>query len=510
MERKKLNPVAESILTERYYLPGEDWMDLCSRVAKAVAQAEPKDRDIWAKKFFEIIYNLDFLPNSPTLMNAGTSPGQLSACFVLPVEDSMESIFKTLMWTALIHKSGGGTGFNFSPLRPEGAPVRSTNGIASGVVSFMKVFNSATEVIKQGGKRRGANIGILNYDHPEIEKFITSKDNNDELQNFNISVMVKDEDFNPESELFRKIAEQAWKNGEPGLLFYDNINRDNTVSHLGDITATNPCAEIPMLPFESCNLGSINMMNMVDEYGDFDYEKFKYTIEVAIRFLDDVITVNHYPLQQIANMTAYTRRIGLGIMGWHDFLLKMGVKYSDGEDWIDIVGGTLNDVATFISSEIAEEKGDFPAWDGSTWYEKGINMRNCSVTSIAPTGTLSRIAGVSSGIEPNFAYSQIWNILGEQFFWKHDLAGEVDDEILETTHDISPDTHLMTLAKWQKYIQNGVSKTVNLPHNAIVGEVLRIYEKAFRSGVKGITVYRDGSRDGQPIKKCDDSEKCIL
>ena len=512
---KRLNPIAESILSERYYLPGEDWEGLCKRVATAVAKAEkPGERQEWRKRFFELMYNLDFLPNSPTLMNAGTELGMLSACFVLPIRDSMKSIFQTLMWTALIHMAGGGTGFNFSALRPEGAPVRSTNGVASGVVSFMKVYNAATDVIKQGGKRRGANMGILDYSHPEIEKFVKCKDDGRELQNFNISVMIKDVEMKKGGEIFDQICYQAWKNGEPGLLFYDSINFDNTVSHLGDIKATNPCSEVPMLPFESCNLGSINLVNMLDKYGEFDYDKFKYTVDVAVRFLDDVISVNKFPLRQIANRTTLTRRIGLGVMGYHDMLIKMGIPYTDKEalQVIDYVGGALNDVAVWASSNLASERGVFPAYPGSIWDEWDMEVRNCTVTSIAPTGTLSKIAGVSSGIEPNFSYSMELNILDRTFTWEHWALSDksIDKELLETTHDIPPEVHLITLAEWQSNIQNGVSKTINLPHDATVDDVKFIYRKAWELGVKGVTVYRDGSRGGQPIKKCDDPEKCTL
>jgi len=620
----RLSPVAEDILRERYYLPGEDWEKLCARVAKAVAGAEkPGNRTEWAKRFFELMYNLDFLPNSPTLMNAGTPLGQLSACFVLPIRDSMEGIFTTLKHMALIHKSGGGTGFNFSPLRPEGSPVRSTNGVASGVVSFMKVFNAATDVIKQGGKRRGANMGILDFPHPELRKFVTAKDDGKELQNFNISVMISDEDMESPSsrEDLELIVHQAWKNGEPGLLFYDSINRDNVLPHWGDIRATNPCiaegslvltpdglvriedwerswftgvkrcirlvlsngmtleltpehqvmttegfkpakdclgervvtpttprevvkiedagykpvydfkmteeqpwafingiavhncSEVPMHPYESCNLGSINLANMVDEWGELDYDKFKYTISVAVRFLDNVISVNKFPLPQIKVATLATRRIGLGVMGFHDMLLLMGVKYSSKDVFgvIDYVGSVLNDVAVWESERLAEERGVFPAWEDSLWdTDFELRVRNATVTSIAPTGTLSRIAGVSSGIEPNFAYSQEFHILGKRFRWEHPLKKVVDEELLETTHDISPMQHLRVLAAWQEYIQNGVSKTVNLPSHATERDVEEIFVKAWDWGCKGITVYRDGSREGQPVRKCEDAESCTL
>lgn len=534
MEDVKLNPIAEKILSERYYLPGENWESLCRRVAKAISLAEKEeDRTKWEERFFQIMYTLDFLPNSPTLMNAGTELGQLSACFVLPVEDSMEGIFSAKKWTALIHQSGGGTGFNFSNLRPEGSPVKSTNGVASGPLSFIETFNCDTNVIKQGGKRRGANMGILDASHPDIKKFIMAKDNPNicpecssepPFSNFNFSVMVTDEFMDKtferhteESDIFEHICQQAWKNGEPGLLFEDSINHDNTVSGIGTIKATNPCGEVPLLPFESCNLGSINLLNMLDVEGNFDYPKFKKTVEIAIRFLDNVIDVNRYPLEPIDTMTKLTRRIGLGVMGYHDMLIKRGIAYDSTEALQEIqqIGEALNDVAIWASNNLAEERGVFPAYPGSYWNKRDVPLRNCALTSIAPTGTLSRIAGVSSSIEPNIEYQYEWGVLDTKLLVKH-WALEMcfdpnfDPSILKTSSEISPDWHLMTLTTWQTYIQNGVSKTIILPETATVEQVKRTFKKAWEMGVKGITVYRDGSRKGQPVKKCDDPEKCTL
>lgn len=558
---------AVTVLERRYLIkddtgkPIEKVEDLFMRVASTIAASDKihdKDADVdkTTNTFYNMMSGLEFLPNSPTLMNAGRPLGQLSACFVLPVEDTMEHIFEAIKQAALIHKSGGGTGFSFSRIRQQGSSVNSTGGVASGPISFMKVFNMATEAVKQGGTRRGANMGILRIDHPDILDFIDCKANNKEITNFNISVGLTEEFMNavencteydlidphtkePVKKLharsvFDKIVDAAWHNGEPGIIFLDRLNRDNIVPAQGEIESTNPCGEQPLLPYESCNLGSINLTAMLKKTKTgyaFDWDKFAVTVQNAVHFLDNVIDANKYPLERIDFVTKQTRKIGLGVMGWSDSLLMLGIPYNS-EKAITLGEKVMEFITTTgrsASAELAKKRGTFPLFHEST-LPQDVPQRNATITTIAPTGTLSIIADCSSGVEPVFGYVYIRNImdgtemvevnpilkaeLENRGLYSEELMKRIAKEgtiahmeelpedlrrVFVSAHDINPEDHVRMQAAFQKYTDNAVSKTVNFSNTATREEVAEAYMLAFRLGCKGVTIYRDGSRDAQVL-----------
>lgn len=533
------------------------------RVARAIASVESRwggDPEAWAVRFYEAMARRDFLPNSPTLMNAGKEGGQLSACFVLPVGDSMEEIFDALKYTALVHKSGGGTGFDFSCLRPSGDPVQSTSGVASGPVSFMEVFDRCTEVVKQGGMRRGANMGILRCDHPDLVEFVRAKTRDGRLSNFNISVGITDafmeavaadadwQLVSPRTgevvrevraaEIFDMLVENAWASGDPGIVFLDRLEAENPTPHVGRMEATNPCGEQPLLPYESCNLGSVNLLHFVD--GDrIDWDRLAETVALAVRFLDDVIDANAYPLPQIEEMSRANRKIGLGIMGWAELLFRLGVPYDSQEalDLAEKVMGFLQTAGHEASEKLAEERGVFPNWEGSRWQEKGRPMRNATVTTIAPTGTISMVAGSSSGIEPVFALAYRRKVfeqetltyvneilledLKQRGLYSESLAAEIASSgsihgsdlpaalrrVYVTSHDIAPEWHVKMQAAFQRYTDNAVSKTINMPREATADDVRQAYLLSYREGCKGITVYRDGCKGTQVLYRGEGEKK---
>lgn len=558
-----LSRSAIEILKRRYLLKDsqsqviETPKSLFKRVASSVAAAEqnyggrPK---IIAKNFFQELASLKFLPNSPTLMNAGTEIGQLSACFVLPITDSIAGIFSSLQNMALIHQSGGGTGFSFSNLRPEGDIVQTTTGIASGPISFMRIFDAATDVIKQGGRRRGANMGILRVDHPDILKFIGCKEDNDSLANFNISVAVTDtfmsraearaeyDLINPRTglavrslnagQVFDYLVKSAWHNGDPGIVFIDRINEANPTPDLGDIESTNPCGEQPLLPNESCNLGSLNLVKFINN-GKIDWGNLEKSVRLAVRFLDDIIDVNKFPLPEIAALTKANRKIGLGVMGFAELLIRLGVPYNSdealatGEELMRFISET----AIVESKKLAQVRGSFSNFRGSLWERQGHKMmRNATLTTVAPTGTISIIASTSSGIEPLFAISYSRDVMNgikllevnllfeqiarEQGFYSDELMrriaknGSIKEfteipaplrRLFVTTFDIEPRWHVKMQAAFQKYVDNAVSKTVNLPATSTVNDVKEIFLLAYKLKCKGITVYRYGSKKSQVL-----------
>jgi ribonucleoside-diphosphate reductase alpha chain len=547
----KLSINAVRVLERRYLIKDENGnfletpLELFRRIAKAVA-LDPGSED----EFLDILANLEFLPNTPTLMNAGTEMGQLSACFVIPVEDSLVSIFDAVKSMALIQQSGGGTGFSFTHLRPRGDVVKSTKGVASGPVSFMRVFDTTTEIIKQGGKRRGANMGILRVDHPDIIEFITSKTKEGLLTNFNISVAVDDkfmdevkadgdhELINPRNgevvkkvkarDIWNLIIKMAWKTGDPGVIFMDEINRHNPTPRLGNMESTNPCGELPLLPFESCNLGSINLARMINK-GSIDWEKLEKTIVLGVRFLDNIIDINKYPLPQIEEITRANRKIGLGVMGFADMLVQLGIPYDSDEaiQTAEEIMRSIKERSHATSHKLAQERGVFPNFKGSIYKQP---MRNATTTTVAPTGTISIIAGCSSGIEPLFAVSYVRNVLEgtklievnpyfealakERGFYSEDLmmkiaktgtlAGidEIPDEVKRvfvTAFDIAPQWHVKMQAAFQKYCDNAVSKTINFRNVVDIKEVEKAFMLAYELKCKGITIYRYGSKAQQVL-----------
>jgi ribonucleoside-diphosphate reductase alpha chain len=562
IEEPKLTVNALEVLRQRYLLRDENERivespsELFKRVAQAVAAADSNyggNPNKTENVFYGMMSRLEFIPNTPTLFNAGTRLGQLSACFVLPVEDSLEGIFTSAKNMALIEQSGGGVGFDFSRLRPKGDIVKSTKGVASGPVSFMRIFDTGTEIIKAGGKRRGAMMAVLRVDHPDVIEFITSKQQPGFLLNFNISVAVTD-DFmkameengeywvvNPRNkektkklrakEVWDLIAKSAWMSGDPGVIFIDEINRRNPTPQVGRIESTNPCGEQPLLPYESCNLGSLNLIHMVVD-GKIDWEKLRETVRNAVHFLDNVIDANRYPLKEIEEITTANRKIGLGVMGFADMLVKLGIPYdseqalSQGEEIMRFI----EEEGHKRSEELGQERGSFPNFEGSIWKDKHSALRNSTVTTIAPTGTISIIGGCSSGVEPIFAISFIRNVLNgtrlfetnplfemmakERGFYSARLLEEIAqtgsvrkiEEVPEdvkklfgTALDIAPEWHVRMQAVFQKYTDNAVSKTVNLPTEATVEDVRKIYELAWKLRCKGVTVFRYGSKPEQVL-----------
>ena len=563
-----LSPNAQRVLEARYLLRDaggralEDFQGLCDRVAGAVAGAEREfgaDEQATAEAFAGALARREFLPNSPTLMNAGTPIGQLAACFVLPVEDSLESIFESVKRMAVIHQSGGGTGFSFSRLRRAGDPVQGNPGVASGPVSFLQVFDAATAVIVQGGRRRGANMGVLRVDHPDVFEFVRAKARPDRITNFNLSVATTDafwraainrESFdlvNPRDGkvvgsvdaggLLDEIAEHAWAGGDPGMIFLDAVNRENPTPRSGALEATNPCGELPLLPNESCNLASLRLDAFVDGAAErsskalerIEWERLDGAIDLAVRFLDDVIETSDFPYPEIREVTLANRKIGLGVMGFADLLVDLGLAYDSPEAVAvaDRLMAHIRSRAERASALLAEERGVFPNFRGSRVEARGLRLRNATVTSIAPTGTLSILADCSGGIEPYFALAFVRHVLdGERMpetnprlesalrragAWSPDLLAEIQGtgsvrgvasvpgsirRLFPTASDIAAECHLDIQEAFQRRVDNAVSKTINLPESATPAEIRRIYTAAWRRGLKGVTVFREGCKSG--------------
>lgn len=537
----ELGVLEAETLKSRYLREGEeDWKDVCERVAKAIASTPEEYIE-----FLNLMVSKTFLPSSPTLMNAGTASGQLSACFVIPVEDSIEEIFDSLKTAALIQKTGGGTGFNFSKIRPDGSPTDSGAGTASGPVALMGLFNEATEIVKQFGRRRGANMGILDISHDDIIPFIRAKSTEGVLSNFNISVMVSDsfmsmldqgrldKIWNEKTgtkvgEIFSEIVDGIWRNGEPGILFYDRINRDNFTPGLGDISATNPCGEEPLLPFESCNLGSINLSLFVKD-GKINWDYLREIAGKAVRFLDNEIDVNAYPAPKIEEATRKTRKIGLGVMGFHDMLLKLGLPY-DSEEAVELAEKIMEQItcsAVRESRKLAAEKGPFPEYEDSIWE---LPIRNATLSAIAPTGTISILAGCSAGIEPVFSWVyRRTRISGKELMLVHPLfeahfkpdlsesdynwllehvytrgtirditnlniVNEEEKKLFRSALDIGWKTHIDMQAAFQRHCHAGISKTINMPGSTTKENIWKALVYAWKQGLKGLTIYRTGSR----------------
>jgi len=535
--KMKITENALKILQKRYFAEGETWEKLCERVADKVASDEKKseDRVKWEKRYKEIMLNLDFLPNSPTLRNYGRNEGCGSACFVLPMEDSRRSIFKTLSDAVDVQAYGGGTGMSFSRLRPKGDPIRSTGGTASGPISFMEIFDfTIGDIIQQGGTREGANMGVLRVDHPDIERFVAAKTMEGTLKNFNLSVGItdafmnavkNDEDYDlvfnnkvyetvSAPKIWETIINGAWKNGEPGIVFLDTINRNNPIRPMGEIEATNPCGEQPLLPYCSCNLGSINLSQMIagdwiEGTAEVDWRKLRKTVKTGVRFLDSVISVNNYPIPEIEDMTLKTRQIGLGIMGFADMCIKLHIRYGS-EASVTLAKEIMAEiyrVANETSTDLGKEKGVAPVYEEYTLSSP--KRRNSTLTTIAPTGTLSLIAGCSSGCEPNFAFNYTKACLeGETLDivpdvvreWHERKKTEVLPQFFVATKDVSVMEHIRVQAAFQTGgVDSGVSKTINAPYDTDKAEISEAFFKAWEMGCKGITFYRDGSRDVQAL-----------
>lgn len=559
---RALTENARRVLEARYLARGpdgalrEDWPGLCQRVARCVAAVEKEWGGEVARQeeaFFEALVRREFLPNSPTLMNAGTALGQLAACFVLPVDDTLESVFEALKEMAVIHQSGGGTGFSFSSLRPAGDVVQGTLGVASGPVAFMGVFDAATAVIKQGGRRRGANMGVLRIDHPDVVEFIRAKTDRGQLSNFNVSLSTPDSfwhaveagtDFelrNPRDGcvtrqldarwLLDEIARYAWATGDPGVLFIDAVNRANPTPQLGPLAATNPCGELPLLPNEACNLGSLRLDAFVRD-GQIDWDGLDRAVDLGVRFLDDVIDASRYPFPAITAQVRGNRKIGLGVMGFADLLVELGIAYDEpaAPALAERLMARIYARAEAASARLAEERGVFPHWEGSRAAARGVRLRNATVTSIAPTGTLSILAGCAGGIEPYFALAFVRHMLdgarlpetNPHFEAALRRAGVLDEALVArvraqgsarhlpgvpaavarlfpTAYDISPEQHLDVQQAFQKHVDNAVSKTVNLPEAATPDDVRAIYLSAWRRGLKGVTVFREGSKGAEAV-----------
>ncbi len=570
-----LSENALEILQARYLRRGPDGQvaenadGLFRRVARAVAAAEGANQAAWEERFFSALQELEFLPNSPTLMNAGLPQGQLSACFVLPVPDGLTAIFEALTGTALIHQSGGGTGFNFSHLRPKGDPVGGGQGRASGPVGFIRVFDAATEQIKQGGRRRGANMGILNANHPDILEFIRAKHTDGHLHNFNLSVGVGDSFLQavekgyawqlvnprngipagklPARDVWAALCHEAWHGGDPGLLFLDAVNRGNPLPGLGPLEATNPCGELPLLPYESCNLGSVNLARLLKGEASgktvIDWEKLRAIVQLGIRFLDNVITVNHYLMPETEQITRANRKVGLGVMGWGQALLRLGLPYASKEA-VALAGqvmAVVREASYEASATLAAERGTFPNWPHSV-HAPARPMRNASCNSIAPTGSISILAGTSYSIEPLYAlaYRRVGilggrmqletdpvarEVLGQLGYWNPQVEKAIGEtgsiaalqqlprhvrDLFATAHEIPWQFHLKHQQAFQAHTDNAVAKTINLPGHTGEAEISDLFLKAWKMGLKGVTVYRDGSRADQVLQHCKGAAACQL
>ena len=556
--KSELTENAITVLKARYLIGDETPEDLFLRVARAVAQPEASDdHGRWEETFYQVMATTRFLPNSPTLFNAGTGQGTLSACFVLPIEDTMESIMEAATASAMIQKFGGGLGYSFSKLRPRGSRIATTQGKACGAIAVLKMLSSLSDMITQGGKRHGANMGILHVSHPEITQFIHMKDGNDTAQNFNISVAVtdafmkaveKDEEWQliaphngevtdtlPARRIWNEIIQSAWATGDPGLYFIDEANRHNPTPHLGSLDSTNPCGEVPLLANEACNLGSIDLGKLVVTSGDgashFDFNALEEVTRIAARFLDNVVTVNSFPTQEVQDAVALTRKTGLGVMGWHDALIQLGIEYESDEAVAlgERVMGAINEVAREVSIELARDRGAYPGWAASS--PEDVPIRNATRTCIAPTGTISAIAGATSGIEPIFALAFVKNVLDgkqlrevnqhflrvaqERGFYSEELMDEVAktgscqhlDQVPEdvkglfkTAMEIDYKAHVRMQAVFQAHTDLAVSKTINMANDATVQDVAKAYWMAYENYCSGITIYRDGSKPTQVLE----------